>query len=235
MIMPIVVTENLTKVYKMGKNDVRALSGVSLAIERGSMTAIMGRSGSGKSTLLHLLGCLDRPTSGTILLDGLDVTAVAKGELPKVRREKLGFVFQSFNLLPTLTALENVMLPLRYSSVARAEQEQRAHEALGWVELEERATHRPAELSGGEQQRVAVARSLINRPALVLADEPTGELDTQTSKAIMQLLRALNIERGQTFIIVTHDPGVAAQTDRIIHFSDGKVLREETPQRPSGT
>ena len=188
--------------------------------------SVMGPSGSGKSTLHNLIGCLDRPTEGTVVLDGVDVTQVERSRLPAIRREKVGFVFQQFNLLGHLTALENVMLPLRYANVSRREARERAQELLEHVGLGDRMTHRPLEMSGGEQQRVAVARALVNRPAIVLADEPTGEVDTATADELMALLRALNQE-GQTFIIVTHDPSVAAQTDRTVYLQDGRVAREE--------
>ena len=188
--------------------------------------SVMGPSGSGKSTLLNLIGCLDRPTEGTVVLDGVDVTQVERSRLPAIRREKVGFVFQQFNLLGHLTALENVMLPLRYADVSRREAREQAQELLEHVGLGDRMTHRPLEMSGGEQQRVAVARALVNRPAIVLADEPTGEVDTATADELMALLRALNQE-GQTFIIVTHDPSVAAQTDRTVYLQDGRVVREE--------
>jgi putative ABC transport system ATP-binding protein len=225
--MPIVETRDLVKIYKMGKNQVNALNGLSFRVERGEFISIMGRSGSGKSTLLNMLGCLDRPTSGSVLIDSMDVTRLPRRALPRVRREKIGFVFQHFNLVSSLTALENVMLPLRYAGVRGGERMRRAREALEHVGLTARASHRPAELSGGEQQRVAVARAIATRPAIVLGDEVTGELDTKTSRAIIELLRQFNLELGQTFILVTHDPMVAAQTDRVIHLLDGQVESEE--------
>ena len=225
--MPIVETHDLIKIYKMGKNQVNALNGLSFRVERGEFISIMGRSGSGKSTLLNMLGCLDRPTSGSVLIDNVDVTRLPRRALPRVRREKIGFVFQHFNLVPSLTALENVMLPLRYAGVRGGERMRRAREALEHVDLTPRAHHRPAELSGGEQQRVAVARAIATRPAIVLGDEVTGELDTKTSRAVIELLRKFNLELGQTFILVTHDPMVAAQTDRVIHLLDGQVESEE--------
>jgi putative ABC transport system ATP-binding protein len=211
----------------MGLTEVRALRGVNLVVEEGEFVSVMGRSGSGKSTLLNLLGCLDRPTEGTVFINGVEVTALPRRKLPRIRQQMVGFVFQQFNLLPSLTALENVTLPLRYSGVGRAEGRQRAMELLKRVGLGDRYTHRPAELSGGELQRVAVARALINRPAIILADEPTGELDTHTAAELMDLLHDLNQTQGQTFIIVTHDPGVAAKTDRMIYLSDGMIVREE--------
>ncbi len=224
--MAIVEAQDLVKIYPMGATKVHALRGLSLTVEAGEFMSVMGPSGSGKSTLLNLVGCLDTPTEGTVMLDGVDVTRVRRSRLPAIRREKVGFIFQQFNLLGHLTALENVALPLRYSEVKRREARKRAEELLAHVGLGERAKHRPLEMSGGEQQRVAVARALVNRPAIVLADEPTGELDSTNASEIMALLRTLN-EEGQTFIIVTHDPSVAAKTDRTIHLKDGQVDREE--------
>lgn len=225
--MAIVETKDLVKIYKMGKNQVNALNGLSFRVERGEFISIMGRSGSGKSTLLNMLGCLDRPTSGAVLIDKVDVTRLPRRALPRVRREKIGFVFQHFNLIPSLTALENVMLPLRYAGVRGGERMRRAREALEYVGLTPRAHHRPAELSGGEEQRVAVARAIATRPAIVLGDEVTGELDTKTSRSVIEMLRRFNLESGQTFILVTHDPMVAAQTDRVIHLLDGQIESEE--------
>ncbi len=225
--MAIVETHNLVKIYQMGLTEVQALQGVDLVVEEGEFLSVMGRSGSGKSTLLNLIGCLDRPTQGKVLISGVEVTALPRRKLPRIRQQMVGFVFQQFNLLPSLTALENVMLPLRYSRVGRAEGHRHALELLEQVGLGDRYAHRPAELSGGEQQRVAVARSLINRPSIILADEPTGELDTHTAAELMDLLHHLNQTQGQTFIIVTHDPGVAERTDRTIHLSDGMIVQEE--------
>jgi putative ABC transport system ATP-binding protein len=230
--MPTIVeTKGLTRVYKMGASEVHALRGVDLTIEPGEFISVMGRSGSGKSTLLNLIGCLDRPTSGSVILDGLEVTRLPKRRLPAIRRQKIGFVFQQFNLLPTLTALENVMLPLRYAGVGGGERKQRAREMLEQVGLGDRLGHRPTELSGGEQQRVAVARALVAHPAIVLADEPTGEVDTQTAAEIIALLRRFNLEAGQTFVLVTHDPLVAEATDRVIHLQDGRIESEERKGR----
>ncbi len=189
------------------------------------------RSGSGKSTLLNMLGCLDRPTSGQVIIDGTDVAKASKAQLPKIRREKIGFVFQHFNLLPTLTALENVMLPLKYSGVSMGDRKTRAMEALKQVGLDHRANHRPAEMSGGEQQRASVARAIVTKPAIVLGDELTGELDSKTSHAVIELLRRFNRETKQTFVLVTHDPAVAEQTDRVVHLMDGKVESEEVHVR----
>jgi putative ABC transport system ATP-binding protein len=230
----IVETVELTKIYKMGPSEIRALDGVNLAIEKGEFLSVMGRSGSGKSTLLNLIGCLDRPTSGTVILDGVEVTRLPKGKLPQIRREKVGFVFQQFNLIPTLTALENVELPLRYAGVSSGERRRRAKEALEQVGLGDRLGHRPMELSGGECQRIAIARAIVNRPAILLADEPTGELDTHTAAEIIDLMHELNREAGVTVVIVTHDPLVASRTDRIIYLSDGRIVREEKPPTTSG-
>ncbi len=231
MTIPIVETRDLVKTYKMGDTIVRALDGLDMTIERGEFIAIMGRSGSGKSTLLNMLGCLDRPTSGTVLLDNIDVGKARKSELPKIRREKIGFVFQHFNLLPTMTALENAMLPLKYAGVNGREREKRAREALEQVGMGHRVNHRPAELSGGEQQRASVARAIVTKPAIVLGDELTGELDSKTSRAVIELLRQFNRDTKQTFVIVTHDPAVAEQADRVVHLLDGKVEYEERHAR----
>jgi putative ABC transport system ATP-binding protein len=221
--MPIVQVDDLTKVYKMGHSQVHALRGLSLKIEPGEFMAIMGRSGSGKSTLLNMVGCLDRPSGGTVVIDGVEVSSLPKGQLPRIRRVKIGFVFQQFNLIPTLTAVENVMLPLRYHHMRGNERKKRALALLEQVDLVDRANHRPSELSGGEQQRVSLARALVTQPAIVLADEPTGELDTHLAAEIIALLRHFNQETGQTMILVTHDPMVAESTDRIVRLQDGQV------------
>jgi putative ABC transport system ATP-binding protein len=224
--MAIVEARGLVKIYPMGATEVHALRGLDLTIEAGEFMSVMGPSGSGKSTLLNLLGCLDTPTQGTVVLGGVDVTQARRARLPAIRREKVGFVFQQFNLLSHLTALENVMLPLRYAEVGRRKARARAQELLEHVGLGDRIMHRPLEMSGGEQQRVAVARALVNRPAIVLADEPTGELDSANAGELMDLLQALNRE-GHTFIIVTHDPEVAARTQRTVHLHDGQIARHE--------
>jgi putative ABC transport system ATP-binding protein len=221
--------ESVQRTFRLGGETIHALDGVSLTVRRGEFLAIMGRSGSGKSTLLNVIGCLDRPTAGTIILDGQDVTRVPKGQLPRIRREKIGFVFQSFNLIPTLTGLENVMLPMQYAGLPEREQRERAREALDAVGLADRLGHRPSELSGGQAQRVAIARALAPRPAIILADEPTGALDTHIARAIIQMMRQFNRDRRQTFILVTHDPLVAEQTDRIIRLSDGRVESDTRP------
>ncbi|MBI5824384.1 MAG: ABC transporter ATP-binding protein [Chloroflexi bacterium] len=213
---------NLTKTYMMGEFEVRALRDVSFNIERGEMISIMGPSGSGKSTMMNTLGCLDRPTSGEYILDGESVAEMNDDQLASVRNRKVGFVFQSFNLLSRLTALGNVELPLRYAGLTEGRRE-RAQAALEAVGLQDRMTHRPYELSGGQQQRVAVARALVNNPAIIMADEPTGNLDSKVGKEIMNLLLTLNKERGTTLIIVTHDPNIAEQTQRVIRLRDGEL------------
>jgi len=211
---------NITKVYKMGPTKVVALAGVDLRIEAREMVSIIGPSGSGKSTLMHILGCLDKPTSGQYRLEEVEVSKLGDNKLAAIRNKKIGFVFQSFNLLPRNTALDNVELPLIYSGAGN--RQQRALEALESVGLAHRAHHRPSELAGGEQQRVAIARALINNPSLILADEPTGNLDTQTSKEIMLLFQELN-EKGITIVLVTHEPDIAAYTQRKIKMRDGKI------------
>jgi putative ABC transport system ATP-binding protein len=224
--MPILEADSLTKVYRRGASEVRAVDGISLTVEAGEFMAIMGRSGSGKTTLLDLLGCLLRPTDGQLAIDGRSVVGASDGELARIRRERIGFVFQEFNLIPTLTAVENVLLPLRYGP-RRRDARARAEALLEVVGLTGRASHRPTELSGGEQQRVAIARALVNEPAVILADEPTGELDSTTSERLVATLRGLNRERGVTIIIVTHDAGVAGATDRVVRLSDGRVIADE--------
>jgi putative ABC transport system ATP-binding protein len=219
---PVIVAKDLVKTYVMGEVEVCALCGVSLEIGRGEVVAIMGPSGSGKSTLMNILGCLDLPTSGEYTLDGEEVSALSDDQLAEIRNRKVGFVFQSFNLLSRTTALGNVELPLRYAGL-RGGRRQAALEALEAVGLSDRVNHRPTELSGGQQQRVAIARALVNNPAIVMADEPTGNLDSKVGKEIMKLLLDLNREKGTTLIIITHDSGIAAQTQRIIHLRDGLV------------
>jgi putative ABC transport system ATP-binding protein len=216
--------EGITKTYPMGSRELTVLHGVTFRIERGEMVAIMGPSGSGKSTTLNILGCLDQPTSGQYYLDGRDVSGLNRRELATVRAEKIGFIFQSYNLLPRMSALENVKLGLRYAGV---DEMGLARHALARVGLEDRAGHRPTELSGGEQQRVAIARALSKRPQVILADEPTGNLDSRSSEDIMNILVALHKEQGNTLIMITHEPDMAAYCERIIHLKDGLVQREE--------
>src|SRR6266567_5522254 len=227
--MPLVAVSDLTKTYVVGQTVVPALRGVSLAIDRGEFVAVMGSSGSGKSTLMNLFGCLDAPSSGTYHLAGQDVLRLSSNKLAAVRNTSIGFVFQQFNLLARATALENVELPMVYAGLGRRERRRRARNALAQVGLSEREHHRPSQLSGGQQQRVAIARALVNRPLLLLADEPTGALDSATSDEIMAALVRLN-EGGLTVIVVTHDAEVARYARRVIHFKDGRVVSDDLNQ-----
>jgi len=221
----VIQTKDLVKTYHMGSVEVHALAGVTFSINRGEIVAIMGPSGSGKSTLMNILGCLDLPTSGEYDLDGEKVSKLSGDQLASIRNRKVGFVFQSFNLLSRQTALSNVELPLRYAGVTQGRKE-RARQMLETVGLGDRVTHRPTELSGGQQQRVAIARALINDPAILMADEPTGNLDSKSGKEILDLIMRLNQERGTTILVVTHDPSIAALTQRIIRLRDGLLVEE---------
>mgnify|MGYP000964698928 FL=1 len=223
---PVIRVNNLTKVYRMGDVEVHALRGIDLEVWPGEILAIMGPSGSGKSTLMNMIGCLDSPSGGEYYLDGQLVSDLVDDALASVRNKKIGFVFQNYNLLPRANALQNVELPLRYS-VNRTNLYERSSAALEKVGLADRMRHKPMELSGGQQQRVAIARAIVNEPAIILADEPTGNLDSQSGQEIMDLLLSLNARSGTTLIIVTHDQGVAAQAQRIIHLKDGLVDMEE--------
>ncbi len=227
MAKKIIELKNLIKTYKVGDTEVRALQGVSYGVTEGDFLAIMGPSGSGKSTLMNILGCLDRPTSGTYLLEGEEVSSFDKNKLAGIRNERIGFVFQTFNLLPRTSAIENVELPLLYSNIHSKQRRELAFKALDSVGLMNRAEHKTNQLSGGEQQRIAIARALLNNPSLILADEPTGNLDTKTSNEIMDIFTKLNIEKGITMVMVTHEPDIACYARKRIYLRDGQIIREE--------
>ncbi|HIT08566.1 MAG TPA: ABC transporter ATP-binding protein [Candidatus Merdivicinus faecavium] len=220
--MALIEMENICKTYRAGEHTVEALRDVSLSVEEGEFVAVVGSSGSGKSTLMNLLGCLDLPDSGSYFLDGVDIPIQDEPDLCRIRNRKIGFIFQHFHLIPTLTAAENIELPLSYRGIPRAERKRLAAEALDKMGLLSRASHRPAQLSGGQQQRVAIARAIAARPPLILADEPTGNLDSATGREVMDTLLALNGE-GHTIILITHDPGVAAMAGRIVRIQDGRM------------
>jgi putative ABC transport system ATP-binding protein len=223
MSTPIIQIQNLMKTYKLGGETVHALNDVSLEIQKGEFLAIIGPSGSGKSTLMNMIGCLDRPQTGTYLLDGKDIGKMNDNQLATIRNQKIGFIFQNFNLLTKLTAAENVELPMLYAGVPTAERQERALEGLDKVGLKDRAGHLPTQLSGGQQQRVAIARALVGQPAILLADEPTGALDSKTSKEILQVMKQLN-ELGHTIILITHDLAIAKQAGRMVSIQDGQLL-----------
>ena len=229
---PVIQLDHIHKTYTMGDVEVHALRGVSLTITEGEFVAIMGASGSGKSTTMNILGCLDRPTRGSYILDGEDVSQMSKDERADIRCQKIGFVFQGFNLLSRTSALENVELPMLYLGVDAATRHARALEALAAVGLAGREQNHPNQLSGGQQQRVAVARSLVNHPALILADEPTGNLDSRTSVEVMEIFQRLNRERGITLVLVTHEPDIAQYADRIVVFKDGKIKSDQRVENP---
>jgi putative ABC transport system ATP-binding protein len=224
--------EDLHKIYKMGENEVHALRGVSLNVHRGEIVTIMGPSGSGKSTLMNILGCLDQPTYGLYVLDGTDVSKMSDDQLAEARNKLVGFVFQSFNLLARTSALDNVLLPLVYAGTTLKARRGRAREVLESVGLGDRLDHTPTELSGGQQQRVAIARALVNQPAIILADEPTGNLDSKSGREVMAILQRLNGETGITVVLVTHDPHIAQYSQRVIHLFDGKIVKEEVVETP---
>ena len=221
-----ILLSDITKIYRLGGETVHALAGLTLTIRPGEFTAIMGPSGSGKSTLMNILGCLDRPTSGSYMLDGQEVATLNDDQLATTRNKKIGFVFQSFNLLPRMSTLQNVALPMVYAGVAKKERMERAKQVLKMVGLEDRMNHQPNELSGGQRQRVAIARSLVNDPTIIMADEPTGNLDTKSGDEVMAIFSELNCQ-GRTIILVTHEPDIAQHAGRIIHVRDGLIEREE--------
>ncbi|HWX95938.1 MAG TPA: ABC transporter ATP-binding protein [Solirubrobacteraceae bacterium] len=223
---PVIQVQQVTKVYDLGQVKVRALRNVSLRIDRGDFVAVMGSSGSGKSTLMNILGCLDVPTSGRYLIDGTDAGGMDQDDLSDLRNRKIGFVFQSFNLVPRTTAVANVELPLAYAGVARTERRSRAERALGAVGMTDRLHHEPSELSGGQQQRVAVARAIVTNPSLILADEPTGNLDSRSTEDVLAIFSRLNAD-GRTVVLITHEPDIAAQSKRVIRLSDGEIVQDE--------
>jgi putative ABC transport system ATP-binding protein len=229
--MPLIEIRNLSKIYHLGGEEIRALDDISVDIDQGEFLSIIGPSGSGKSTLMHILGCLDSPTKGEIKMDGTSIQNASARQLAQIRNQKIGFVFQFFNLLPKLSVLQNVEVPMIYSGVKKRERRERAAAALKMVGLEHRMKHRPSQLSGGQQQRVAVARALVNSPKIILADEPTGNLDSNTGEAILELFKELS-RQGRTIALVTHDPAIAALTPRRIEIRDGKIANREENKTP---
>jgi putative ABC transport system ATP-binding protein len=225
MVKTVIELKDVWKIYKMGDIEVAALRGMSLKVEKGEFVSIMGPSGSGKSTSVNMVGCLDIPTKGQIFLDGKDISKLSESDLAQIRGKKIGFIFQKFNLINTLTALENVMLPMAFQNVSKQEQYKRAVKLLELVDLQDRMDHRPTELSGGQQQRVAIARSLANNPEVILADEPTGNLDSKTGNTVMEFLRKMNKQEGKTIIMVTHDDDLAQYADRIEYLKDGAIVK----------
>lgn len=232
MTSSVIEIKDITKVYQMGQVEVHALRGVSLNVEKGEIMSIMGPSGSGKSTMMNILGCLDQPTAGSYFLAGEDVSRLNDNQLAEIRNHEIGFVFQTFNLLARTSAFDNVMLPLIYAGLGRAERRDRARRALEAVGLTDRMRHTPTELSGGQQQRVAIARSLVNDPSIILADEPTGNLDSKSGAEVMAVLQRLNREHGITVILVTHDPNIAQHSRRIVHLYDGRITHQEEVAEP---
>ncbi len=214
------------KVYRVGTHEILALRGVNLTIDRGEFVAIMGPSGSGKSTLLYLIGCLDKPTKGKVIIEGQDTSQLNERQLTELRRDKIGFIFQQYYLIPTLTALENVELPMVFKGVSRARREEKARKLLEMVGLGDKLNRKPRELSGGEQQRVAIARALANDPSILLCDEPTGNLDTKSGKVVMDIIKNLNVERGVTVVLVTHDPSLKIYADRVVNIRDGVIYAD---------
>jgi len=222
----VIVTQNLEKTYGKGDIQVHALKDISISIDKGEYIAIIGPSGSGKSTFMNLIGCLDQPSSGSIFIDGVDVSSLSENQLARIRREKIGFIFQKYNLIPTLSAMENVELAMSFAGIPLSERTQRATKLLEMVNLSHRLNHKPSEMSGGEQQRVAIARALANNPSIILADEPTGNVDTKGGERIMDILEDIN-RRGETVIIVTHDPSIAKRAKRILQIQDGEVQKQD--------
>lgn len=224
--MNVIELDNVVKIYRTGNVEVKALDGVSVTVERGEFVSIMGPSGSGKSTFLNMVGCLDKPTSGRVIIDGVDTSTLSDRELTKLRRDTIGFIFQHYNLIPTLTAFENVELPMIFRGASKSERE-RAKEILTLVGLEKEIDRKPTEMSGGQQQRVAIARALANNPSILLCDEPTGNLDTKSGRAVMDIIRNLNKEEGITVVLVTHDPAISEYADRTIRMIDGKIIGDD--------